>query len=234
MKTIFITGASRGIGKATALHFAKNGFYVILATRKETDLLAVQQEIIDFGGKASYVICDVQQEESVQKAIDTAIKIVGKIDILVNNAGIGLFKAVENISVAEWEQVMDSNVKGTFLCCKTILPSMKLQKTGHIIVIASDVAKRTFANGTVYCASKFAQDAFAAALRKEVRHFGIKVTTIYPGLTDSYFNGNQQGSEKTKNWLQAQDIAEAIYYASNAPSQVLIDEIMLHPITQEY
>lgn len=231
---IFITGASRGIGRATALFFAKKGFHVILAARNEQDLIAVCQEIIDLGGTAIYFICDVANEVQVAFAIQETIKQVGKIDVLVNNAGMGIFKALENITLSEWEQVMDINCKGTFLCCKAVLPHMKMQQNGHIIVIASDVSKRTFANGTLYCASKFAQDAFTSALRKEVRISGIKVTIIYPGLTDTYFNGNEQGAERTKNWLKAEDIAEAIYYAVSAPKQVVIDEIMLHPKTQEY
>jgi NADP-dependent 3-hydroxy acid dehydrogenase YdfG len=158
----------------------------------------------------------------------------GKIDVLINNAGMGIFKAIENISLAEWEQVMDINVKGTFLCCKMVLPQMKSHHHGHIIVIASDVSKRTFSHGTLYCSSKFAQDAFTAALRKEIRPFGIKVTTIYPGLTDTNFNGNTQGESRTKDWLKADDVAQAIFYAISAPPQVVIDELMLHPKVQDY
>jgi NADP-dependent 3-hydroxy acid dehydrogenase YdfG len=234
MANVFITGASRGMGRAMAILLAEKDFHVILAARHEADLQRVVEQIKAKGGVASYFVCDVTQEQEVNKTIQTAIVEIGSIEVLINNAGIGLFKPVEEISLDEWQTVMDSNVKSTFLCTKALLPHFKQQQKGHFIVITSDVAKRTFANGTAYCASKFAQDAFAAALRKEVRQYGIKVTTIYPGLTDTNFNGTTEGEERKKDWLRAEDVAQAVLYALNAPPQVVIDEIVLHPKTQDY
>ena len=122
----------------------------------------------------------------------------GRLDILVCNAGVGSFNELENFEAAEWDRIFDTNVKGTFLLAKPPCPTSKQQKRGHIIGIASDVAKRTFAHGTAYGASKYAQDAVLASLRKEVRPHGIKVSTIYPGLVDTYFNDATPAAPRPK------------------------------------
>jgi NADP-dependent 3-hydroxy acid dehydrogenase YdfG len=234
MQTILITGASKGIGKSIALLFAHKGWQVILTARSENNLAMLAQEIRTLGGKAAYFACDVAEEQQVNYVFKESFKLFGHIDVLVNNAGIGVFKSVEQTTVAEWEMVMNVNVKGTFLCTKAVLPAMTQQKGGHIIMIASDVSKRIFANGSLYCASKFAQDAFAAALRKEVRPLGIRVTTIYPGMTDTYFAGSTQGESRKKDWLKGEDIAEAVWYAVHVPKNMVVDELMLHPTIQDY
>jgi NADP-dependent 3-hydroxy acid dehydrogenase YdfG len=234
MKTILITGASKGIGKALALLFAQEGWHVVLVARQEDTLRLLAEEIGQKGGKASFYACDVCNEAEITKVCQATLQTQGSIDVLVNNAGIGVFKSVEQTTVDEWDMVMDINVKGTFICTKAVLPAMKQQNEGHIVMIASDVSKRTFANGSLYCASKYAQDAFAAALRKEVRAYGMRVTCIYPGMTDTYFAGSTQGEVRKKDWLQPQDVAQAVWYAVSSPSHVVIDELMLHPKIQDY
>jgi NADP-dependent 3-hydroxy acid dehydrogenase YdfG len=234
MQTILITGASKGIGKAVALLFAQASWHVVLVARQESALRLLAEEIGRGGGKVSFFACDVSHEGEVYQVCQTVLKEAGRIDVLVNNAGIGIFKSVGQTTVAEWDMVMDSNVKGTFICTKAVLPTMSQQKSGHFVMIASDVSKRTFANGSLYCASKYAQDAFAAALRKEVRPLGIRVTCIYPGMTDTYFAGSTQGEERKKDWLKPEDVAQAVWYAVNSPSHVVIDELMLHPKIQDY
>ena len=111
---------------------------------------------------------------------------------------------------------------------------MREAKKGHLITIASDVAKRVFDGGSLYCASKYAQHAFTEALRKEVRRDGIKVSTIYSGLVDTMFHPEPQGSEAHKEWLTCEDMAESIFYIMNQPAHVVIDELMIHPLSQEY
>ena len=231
---IVITGASRGIGKAIACKLASPQNQLALIARNATDLQDIINELHDIGCHAIAFSGDVTDEKKVAEIVAHVEEYFGHIDVLINNAGVGLFRELEEITVEEWDTVMDTNVKGTFLFCKSIVPMMKQRGKGHIISITSDVSRRTFATGALYCASKHAQDALLAALRKEVQPFGIKVSSILPGLTDTYFNDTEQGHEKKQDWLKAIDIAEAVVYVMNAPEYVVIDEIMLHPVVQQY
>jgi len=120
------------------------------------------------------------------------------------------------------------------LFCQKALPHLKAAKKGHLITIASDVAKRVFDGGSLYCASKYAQHAFTEALRKEVRRDGIKVSTIYSGLVDSHFHADPAGDPSHAGWLSPEDMANSIYYVMNQPAHVVIDELMIHPLNQEY
>lgn len=129
---------------------------------------------------------------------------------------------------------MDVNVKGSFLLSKAALPHLKAARHGHILAVASDVSKRTFANGSLYCASKYAQDAFFAALRREVRPHNIKVSVIYPGLVDTHFHNSGPGQDKNHWYMRAEDIASAIAYVINTPPHVCVDELMLHPMGQDW
>ena len=225
-----VTGASRGIGKAIALLLAQQGAAVVAVARSEEELLALSQQTQGLG-----IVADVSDEADAQRIIDETLRRYGRLDILICNAGVGSFNELENYSAAEWDRIFDTNVKGTFLMCKAAVPHFKAQKKGHIVGITSDVAKRTFAHGTAYGASKFAQDAVLASLRKEVRPHGIKVSTIYPGLVDTYFNDTTPGSaEAEKTHLRPIDIAQAVRYVLEAPAHVVVDELMLHPLTQEW
>ena len=114
------------------------------------------------------------------------------------------------------------------------MPSMKKMKTGHIINIASDVAKRVFAGGALYCASKYAQEAFSLTIRKELRPFNVKVSVVYSGLVDSSFHAEAQGDVSHNDWLKNEDMANAICYIASQPAHVVIDELMIHPIAQDY
>lgn len=225
-----VTGASRGIGKAIALLLAQQGATVVAVARSEKELLELGQQTQGLG-----IVADVSDEADAQRIIDETLRHYGRLDVLVCNAGVGSFAELENFSAAEWDRIFDTNVKGTFLLCKAAVPHFKAQKKGHIVGITSDVAKRTFAHGTAYGASKFAQDAVLASLRKEVRPHGIKVSTIYPGLVDTFFNDTTPGSaEAAQTHLRPADIAQAVCYVLQAPAHVVVDELMLHPLTQEW
>ena len=225
-----VSGASRGIGKATALLLALQGATVVAVARNDKELAALTQKT---GGLS--IVADVSNEVDAQHVVEETLRHYGRLDILVCNAGVGSFAELEDFSSAEWDRIFDTNVKGTFLLCKAAVPHFKAQKKGHIVGIASDVAKRTFAHGTAYGASKYAQDAVLASLRKEVRPHGIKVSTIYPGLVDTYFNDTTPGSiEAEKTHLRPADIAQAVRYVLEAPAHVVVDELMLHPLTQEW
>jgi NADP-dependent 3-hydroxy acid dehydrogenase YdfG len=231
---ILITGASRGIGRALALQLAGQQARVGLVARNVRELSDLQQEITATGQRAEIYAGNVADETFVQQTVDNFVRAFGKIDALVNNAGVGLFKNAEEITAQEWDSLMDTNVKGTFLFSRAAVPHMKSAGGGHIVTVASDVAKRVFEGGSLYCATKYAQDAFSMALRKEVRRHGIKVSVVYSGLVDTHFHAHAQGDEKARTWLRDTDIADAILYILNAPPHVVVDELMIHPLSQEY
>ncbi|MCU0321697.1 MAG: SDR family oxidoreductase [Chitinophagaceae bacterium] len=233
-KVIVITGASKGIGKALALQLCKHSSKLALLARSKTELEILQQEILLAGGIAEIFVGNVSDEAFVQHAIQSTITKFGIIDIVINNAGFGVFKQADETAAEEWDNVFATNVKGTFLVSKAATAVMKQNKSGHIINIASDVAKRVFAGGALYCASKYAQDAYSMALRKELREFGIKVSVVYSGLVDSQFHIAPQGDESHKDWLKVEDMANAIMYIASQPKHVVIDELMIHPLSQDY
>ena len=233
-KIAVVAGASRGIGRAIATQLAAAGAQVILLARNQSDLNEALAEITQEGGLAAAFGLDISDEQAVKSVFQQIIQQYKRIDILVNNAGIGEFYPVSETSASFWDEVMNTNVKGTFLCSKEAVIQMQKQGAGHIVSIASDVAKRTFANGALYCSSKYAQDAFSSALRKEVRKDGIKVSVVYPGLVDTYFNNSQPGNPENATNLKPEDIAASVLHILAAPKHLVIDELMIHPISQDY
>ena len=233
-KIAVVAGASRGIGRAIATQLAAAGAQVILLARNQSDLNEAVAEITQEGGLAAAFVLDISDEQAVKSVFQQITQQYKRIDILVNNAGIGEFYLVSETSASFWDEVMNTNVKGTFMCSKEAVIQMQKQGVGHIVSIASDVAKRTFANGALYCSSKYAQDAFSSALRKEVRKDGIKVSVVYPGLVDTYFNKSQPGNPANASHLKPEDIAASVLHILAAPKHVVIDELMIHPIAQDY
>ena len=229
-----ISGASRGIGRAIAARLAHEGHFVMLLARNAEEISELEFEIDQAGGKALSFQADVSDEAQVNEVIAQVVRDFRRIDTVINNAGFGIFKPAEDLTVAEWSQLMDTNVKGSFLLTRAALPHMRAAGSGHIVGIASDVARRTMANGSLYCASKYAQDAFFSALRREVRPHGIKVSVLYPGLVDTYFHEGQPGLPEHGYYLQPKDIADAVSYILNAPPHVVVDELMIHPLGQDY
>jgi NADP-dependent 3-hydroxy acid dehydrogenase YdfG len=233
-KVIIITGASKGIGKALAFALSGLGCRLALLARSEQELTLIKNEIKNNGGKCEVYAGDIADEDFVEASAAAVIAAFGSIDIVINNAGFGIFKTAEETTAAEWDSVFATNVKGTFLMTKAVTPIMKKSKSGHIINIASDVAKRVFAGGSLYCASKYAQDAYSMAIRKELRPFNIKVSVVYSGLVDSSFHSDPEGHVSHERWLKNEDMANAIIYIASQPPHVVIDELMIHPLQQEY
>ena len=233
-KTVLITGASKGIGKVLAMQMAGLGAKVSLLARSGNELEDIRNSIRTNGGHCEIFAGDIVDEAFVKNAVEEIIKKFGTVDIAINNAGFGIFKQSDEITAAEWDSVFATNVKGTFIVSNAVMPVMKKNKSGHIINIASDVAKRVFAGGSLYCASKYAQDAYSMAIRKELRSFNIKVSVVYSGLVDSSFHANPQGHDAHSWWLKNEDMADAIIYVANQPAHVVIDELMIHPLQQEY
>lgn len=233
-KTLLITGASKGIGRAIAMAAANEGANLVLMARSADKLADLKENFEERGIQCVVYAGDVSKENEVEACCQLADDIFGQIDIAINNAGIGVFQLVEDISLEDWERIMAVNVRGTFLVTKAVVPRMKKLGKGRIINIASDVSKRTFPYGSAYCASKYAQHGFADAVRKEVLEHGIKVSTIYPGMVDTYFAGSTPGEEEKREHLKPKDIAQAVMYILHAPEYIVIDEITLHPTVQKW
>jgi NADP-dependent 3-hydroxy acid dehydrogenase YdfG len=232
-KSVLITGASKGIGRRLALDLAKQGARLGLVARGADELRQVQAEAEYAGAQTLIFTGSVADEQVATTAVEEMLRYFGRIDYLINNAGYGLFGPTESYSEKAWSDLYDTNVKGTFLFSKAVLPSMKNTGSGHIINVASDVAKRVFDGGALYCSSKFAQDAFSAALRKEVRKHGIKVSVVYSGLVDTHFHANPDKARR-KEWLTEEDMSNAVMYIMAQPRHVVIDELMIHPLSQDY
>lgn len=228
-----VTGASRGIGKEIANKLCEQGMKITIVGSSE-EVYQTAEELKSKGYEVLPVQADISNEEQVNNVIRKTMEHFGQVDIMVNNAGVGAFKKVEETSLEEWKNMFDVNVQGVFLCSKAVLPHMKERKTGTIITISSDVGRYTIPNGATYTATKYAVQGFSGSLAQEVREYGIRVGTINPGMVDTYFAGSKQGSEDKKDWLKVDDIANAVVYMASAPKHMLIDEIVIHPLIQNY
>ena len=239
-KTIFITGATSGIGKATAEVFAKQGHRLIICGRRKEVLDNLQIQLSNFTDVYSLVF-DVRNQQEVQNAINSLPEEWKNIDVLVNNAGNahGL-EPISDANISDWDAMMDGNVKGSLYISKLLIPGMKAQKSGHIVNISSTAARQTYANGVVYCASKKAVDVISEGMRLELTEFGIKVTNIQPGLVETDFSKVRfKGDEDRANTvyqgfkaLEAKDVADAISYCVNTPKHVAISDLTIYPSAQ--
>lgn len=239
-KTVFITGATSGIGEATAHRFAGLGFQLILCGRNREKL----NELVKTLGKKTNVhtLCfDVRDKKAVFTAVDSLPGPFSKIDILINNAGNahGL-DAFQNADLEDWDMMIDINLKGLIYVTKAILPGMIERKSGHIINIGSTAAKEVYPNGNVYCASKHAVDAINQALRIDLNKTGIRVGAIHPGLVHTNFSkvrfkGDEGRAEQVYKGFQpllAKDIADIIAFVCQAPPHVNIADLVVMPTAQ--
>ena len=239
-KTIFITGATSGIGKATAEIFAKQGHRLIICGRRKEVLEALQIQLNNITEVYSLVF-DVRNQQEVQNAINSLPKDWKNIDVVVNNAGNahGL-EPISEANISEWDAMMDGNVKGLLYVSQPIIKLMKARNSGHIVNISSVAARQTYANGTVYCASKKAVDVISEGMRLELTEVGIKVTNVQPGAVETDFSkvrfkGDEQRAATVYAGYEpliAEDIADAISYCVNAPDRVSIADICIYPKAQ--
>ncbi len=215
---VVITGASRGIGKEAAELFAKKGCQVALLARDENLLQGVQREIESQGGKAMVIGCDVSKEAECFGAIQKVIQAWGKIDVLVNNAGYGHYSSIENLDTNALDQIIKTNLFGAFWCTKAVIPPMKKQQRGHIVNISTVISKRAFPFMGAYCMSKFAMTGFDESLGLEVLPYGINVSLVCPGYTQTEFQKNAKTSGQRPNLrqqkgMQPYQVGEAIVSA---------------------
>lgn len=226
-KVAVITGASRGIGKSIAEHYAAEGARLVISARDAAHLDAVRDELKSKGNEVISVTADVSKESDIVTLIKTAMESFGRIDILVNNAGFGIFKPVAEMKTDEFDSLFSVNMRGTFIATRETLPHMIAQKGGVIINIASLAGKNAVENGAAYAATKWAMLGFARSLMLEVRKHNIRVITICPGSVDTDFGSrNRPNRDKI---LKPADVAEAAVLAASLPATAMMSEIDLRP-----
>jgi NADP-dependent 3-hydroxy acid dehydrogenase YdfG len=239
-KTAFITGATSGIGMATAKLFAKNGVKLVLCGRRK-DRLKKLSEALSASTEVFTLSFDIRNKEEVFSAIQSLPKDFSKIDILINNAGNAHgMDTIDEGNTDDWEAMLDINVKGLLYVSKAIIPKMIEQKSGHIINIGSTAGKEVYPKGNVYCASKHAVDAINQGMRIDLNGKGIKVGAINPGLVETEFGevrfkGDSSRAEKVYQGytpLKPEDIAEIIWFAVTRPAHVNIADLTVMCLDQ--
>jgi 3-oxoacyl-[acyl-carrier protein] reductase len=223
-KVAFVTGGSRGIGLATAKALMAGGASVAITG---TDQSRVDAAAAALGPGALGLRADVRKYGDVEAALSQTLARFGGLDILVNNAGVGVFRAVSEMTVDEWHQIIDTNLSGVFYCCHAALPHLKSRGGGWIVNISSLASKNAFVNGAAYCASKSALNAFSEALMQEVRYDGIRVAYVLPGSVNTGFGG--LSNTKSEWALMPDDVAEVIVDLIAHPTRSLPSRVEIRP-----
>jgi NADP-dependent 3-hydroxy acid dehydrogenase YdfG len=238
-KVVLITGASSGIGEATARHLASKGYRMVLGARRADRIAALAQSVKEAGGDAIHQRLDVTSLDGVKAFVAFAQERYGAIDVLLNNAGVMPLSLIEELRIEEWNRMIDVNLRGVLHGVAAVLPIMRTQGSGHIINVASVAAHRVDPTAAVYCATKFAVRAFSEGLRQESGN--LRVTVISPGftrteLTEGIANPEIRAGVRSmmeRLSIPAQAIAEAIDYAINQPSNVDVNEVVVRPTAQQ-
>ena len=237
-----VTGASSGIGAATARHLAEAGCAVVLAARREEKLESLEAEIEAGGGTAWVVVTDVTDREAVQNLAQQTLGAYGRIDILVNNAGVMPLTMLHNLRTDDWYRTMDVNVTGVLHAIEAVLPAMIEQERGHVVNVSSIAGRKVYPGGAVYSASKYAVRALSEGMRQELGPaYGIRVTCIEPGAVATELTDQIQDEEVRQGMgkvfaaltpLDADRIAESIVYACSAPEGTTVHEVLVLPTDQ--
>ena len=241
-KVIVITGASSGIGQATAINLAQQGAKLMLGARRQDRLAQLVEQIQAAGGEAAFTLVDVTQRDQVTNLVHAAQEQFGPVDVLINNAGIMPVSRLYELKVDEWNTMVDVNIKGVLHGIAAVLPGMMERKSGHIINVASIAGQKVMAAGAVYCGTKFAVRAISEGLRLEVGSSNVRTTIISPGAVDTELPNTisnpaaQQyvaGIYK-KEAIEPEAIARAIAFAIEQPMNVDVNEITVRPTIQEF
>ncbi|MCE5179165.1 MAG: SDR family oxidoreductase [Porphyromonadaceae bacterium] len=236
-----ITGATSGIGRATALLLAEKGMNLIITGRREDRLLSLKKELEMKNVRVLTLCFDVRDEASVKEKLGKLPEAWRKIDVLLNNAGLAAgLGAVQNGDMDDWDRMIDTNVKGLLYVTRTIAPGMVERNAGHIINIGSIAGKEVYSNGNVYCATKHAVDALTKGMRIDLLPHNIKVTQICPGAVETEFSlirfhGDKERADKVYEGyenLVAEDIADCIWFVISRPPHVNINDMVVMPTAQ--
>lgn len=240
-KYVLITGATSGIGKATAKLLANSNYNLILTGRREEKLLQLKTELESKKVSIKTLSFDIRDRTSTKKAWDSLSEAEQNIEILINNAGLALgADSIQDGDENDWEQMIDTNIKGILNISKLVIPKMIERKCGHIINLSSIAGKEVYANGNVYCATKHAVDALTKGMRIDLLPHNIKVSSIAPGMVETEFSivryhGDKEKADNVYNGLTplyADDVAEAILFMITRPPHVNINDMLIMPTRQ--
>ena len=234
-KVAIITGASAGIGQASARALAAEGASIVITARRKDRLESLKSEIQKLGGKAVIVLGDAKEENTAINCVKAAVDNFGKLDILINNTGIGNYKKLVDTTAEDYDQMVDTNVRSTFLFSKYAVPVMEKQKSGTILMVSSMAGVYGFGGEAVYCMTKFAQVGFAQALDRELREKGIKVGAICPGGVKTEFaigTGRTEEGVAASNMLDPEDVAQVILLACTQSAKSSIIEIQMRTMAE--
>jgi len=240
-KVVVITGASSGLGEATARYLAERGATVVLGARRADRLQALVDEITRAGGKASAVVTDVTDATQVQALVDTAVEKYGRIDVILNNAGVMPHSPLERRKIDDWNRTIDINIKGVLYGIAAALPHMQRQKAGHIINVSSVAGHKVGKNNAVYAATKTAVRVLTEGLRQEVKPWNLRTTIISPGAVATELPNSITEADVAKGIgafyeeyaISAESFARAVAFAIDQPDDVDINEILFRPTRQE-
>ena len=227
MKVALITGGSKGIGYGIAEALLKEGYKVAITSRSQEGADEAAERI-GGGDNILAIAADVKNYESQKKAVDTVVQKWGQIDVLIANAGVGVFANIEEISVADWNETIDTNLTGVFYSVKASLAEIK-KSTGYIITISSLAGTNFFAGGSAYNASKFGLTGFTQAIMLDLRQYGIKVSTIMPGSVATYFNDHEPDAEKDSWKIQPEDLGSLVVDLLKMPARTLPSKVEIRP-----
>jgi len=229
-KIAYITGATQGIGRATALALGRAGYAVGLVARTESDVDDLANELSREGIEAAGAAADVGNPDQAQRAVDDLTRALGNADVLVNNAGVLIAKPFEQLTLEDWDGTMGTNVRSLFLMTRAVLPGMRRQKRGAIVNVASLAGRNCFVGGTAYTASKHAVLGFSRSLMLETRKENIRVIAICPGSVDTGLIRDQSMLKSDPlRILKPADVAETIVHAINLPERALVSELDIRP-----
>jgi len=241
-KTIMVTGATAGFGKAIASRFAKHGYNIIITGRRKERLAVLEKELLSLGRiRVLSLNFDVRKQSEVDSVIENLPPEWKNIDILVNNAGLAVgMSHIDNGTIEDWDRMIDTNIKGLLYVTRAVSPLMVTRNTGHIFNMGSIAGLEAYENGNVYCATKAAVTALSRSMRIDLLKHNIKVTNIAPGMADTEFSIVRFKGDKEKadavykgiEALAADDIADVIYYCASLPAHVCINELVITPTQQ--
>jgi len=226
-KTIWITGASKGIGLAIVKKFYSGDWNVVASSRS----IEENFEKLDIGDFPLSINCDVSNELDVQNTVKKIYEKFGRIDVLVNNAGIGIFKSISDTTSEDFMVQINTNLLGTFLCSKNVIPYMKEQSKGIIVNVISVAAIKPFVNSGSYGASKAATLMLSRVMREELKQFNIKVISIIPGATATEIWNPKVLEKYSEKMMKPEDVADVVFSTINQPDNVITEEVILRPIT---
>ena len=235
-KIALVTGASRGIGRASCLALAREGATIVGTARTHKDLEALEKEIVTLGGKAKTFACDITKSAEVAACVKQTITDLGRIDILVNNAGIGGYRPFLDWTEEDYDRIMETNAKSTWLFCKEAIPHMLKQGGGNIVNVSSVAGLAGYPNEGIYCMSKSAQVALSESLDREFYQKNIKVSLVCPGGVETHFaigDGRTPDGSNMKGFSTAEDVAEAVVMAVLPRERSRIVNIIMRPMNEQ-